>query len=113
MSYSKKFRRAVVLWVLVLVMSAVSAPPTRAAGLGWQQLAGEIGKAAWALFGGNRARIVNKAGCGIDPMGNPLCQPIMPKHGCGIDPLGNPLCQPIAPKHGCSIDPAGKPICGS
>jgi hypothetical protein len=107
MSYSKKFRRSVKLLVLVLMLSAVSAPPARATGLGWQQLAGELGKAAWALLGG----FTPKHGCGIDPAGKPLCEPITPNRGCGIDPDGNTLCEPITPKRGCGIDPLGKPIC--
>ena len=64
----------------------------------WQQLAGEIGRAAWAWLDGSslghQGTVTTKAGCSIDPAGNPRGQPIPPKSGCGVDPLGNPHCQP-------------------
>ena len=98
MSYSM-IRRSVVLLILAVVMAGVSASSAQAAGLGWQQLAGELGQAAWAWLAGAAM------GGHIQP-GN-----VKPKIGCSIDPQGNPLCKPMVIDHGCSIDPAGKPIC--
>jgi hypothetical protein len=52
-----------------------------------------------------------KAGCSINPNGQPIC---LPKHGCGIDPQGQPLCPPVVtPKAGCGINPDGKPQCSA
>ena len=55
-----------------------------------------------------------KAGCTIDPHGQPRCFPggITPKHGCTIDPNGQPQCSSaMTPKHGCTIDPSGQTSC--
>jgi hypothetical protein len=57
--------------------------------------------------------LIEKAGCEIDPWGQPQCgkaSAIDP--GCGIDPWGQPTCgsEPTL-KRGCSIDPWGRPLC--
>jgi len=50
-----------------------------------------------------------KAGCGIDPWGRCVTEPVptlQPKEGCNIDPWGNCVNEPT-PKIGCHIDPNG------
>ena|ERR1700681_3460227 len=92
MSYST-IRRSVVLFILAVVMAAVSASSAQAAGLGWQQLAGELGHAAWAWLDG--AVLEGHQGTGI----------VKPKNSCGIDPLGIHVCQSIVTDGSSTITP--------
>jgi hypothetical protein len=108
MSYTT-LRRFALVFVVSLVVTASS---SRA--LDWQQVAGQIGRAAWAWLDGSALRhrvAAPKSGCSVDPLGNTHCAPITPKQGCSIDPFGKPSCPPITPKAGCSIDPQGTPRC--
>jgi hypothetical protein len=92
MSYTT-LRRFVLVFLVTLVCTASSSWAAD-----WQQLAGEIGRAAWAWLGGyalgGHGTITLKEGCSIDPLGKPHCASITPKAGCSIDPAGNSRCQP-------------------
>ncbi len=92
MSYTT-LRRFALVFIVSFVFTASSSWAA-----GWQQLAGEIGRAAWAWLAdsalGHQEAVTPKAGCSIDPAGQMRCPPITPKSGCGVDPLGNPRCQP-------------------
>jgi hypothetical protein len=85
-------RRFALVFVVSLVFTASSSWAWD-----WQQLAGEMGRAAWALLEGSprlHRPVTPKEGCSIDPLGNTHCMPITPKEGCSIDPQGNPRCRP-------------------
>lgn len=127
MSYTT-LRRFALVFIVSLVFTASSSWA-----VDWQQLAGELGRAAWGwLDGSAHGAVVTKAGCSIDPaggthctatttnsgcsidpQGRTHCQSITAKEGCSIDPQGRTHCQPITPKAGCSIDPLGNPRCQS
>ena len=112
MSYTT-LRRFTLVFILSLVFTASSSW----AAASWQQLAGEIGRAAWAWLDGSalghHGAVTTKQGCSIDPNGTTHCPPITSKAGCSIDPAGNMHCAPITPKAGCSVDPLGNPHCQS
>lgn len=115
MSHSKSPRRLTLLFILTLLLGS---SPTWAMAPGWGDLAGEWGRSAlrWLagsdiFLGGTNLGKAPKAGCSIDPLGKPYCEPVTPKSGCTIDPAGKPYCVPVTPKSGCSIDPQGKPYC--
>lgn len=109
MSYTT-LRRFALVFLVTLVFTASSSWAAD-----WQQLAGEIGRAAWAWLDGTSlgtpGAITPKAGCSIDPFGNTHCASVVARAGCSIDPAGNARCSPITPKHGCSIDPFGNTHC--
>jgi len=92
MAYST-LRRFALVFLVSLVFTASSSWA-----VDWQQLAGEIGRAAWAWLDGSalgrHGAVTPKSGCSVDPLGNTHCPPITPKAGCSIDPAGNPRCQP-------------------
>ena len=108
---------------LVLVLGLAASPALSAASTPWSVI-------LFDLLHRPGSGITLKAGCSINPDGQPLCQKrerrvprpgsdITSKSGCGISPDGQPLCQkqerrvprPLTLKHGCTINPDGQTFC--
>jgi hypothetical protein len=113
MSRTNNRRLAVLALVTLLATPALHAAGTRPLG---PDLGGGILLEGWNLLQGVWGWVVGeeKGGAEIDPDG-----PFSPKdlppldHGCGIDPNGRPLCEPVRATTdsdlGPEIDPNGKP----
>src|SRR5438309_104141 len=101
------FRRSLLALTLGLALGSSAASATA---LSWGTGLAEDGLGLSRFFEGVLARAFElprtvKAGCSINPDGQPVCAP---KLGCSIDPNGRTQCPPIiTPKHGCSISPDG------
>lgn len=98
------------LLVLALGLS-LGSPSASAAPVSWGGLLAEQGHSASRFLEAVLTRFPGsaKAGCSINPNGQPLCAP---KLGCSIDPNGQSQCAPaVTLKHGCSIDPDGHTAC--
>jgi hypothetical protein len=80
---------------LVLVLGLAASPALSAASTPWSVI-------LFDLLHRPGQGIQAKAGCGISPDGQPLCQKrerpvprrVALKHGCTIDPNGQTVCQP-------------------
>jgi hypothetical protein len=80
---------------LVLVLGLAASPALSAASTPWSVI-------LFDLLHRPGQGIQAKAGCTINPDGQPLCQkrerrvprPVRPKHGCSINPDGQTFCQP-------------------
>ena len=91
----KSIRLALVLLLMMVVAaSAVSASPLQVAGVSsdrpslFSRLADLVGRRlSW------EATKAAEHGCTVDPDGERIC-PSTPKHGCSIDPNGKPVCTP-------------------
>lgn len=102
MSKSRKLR---CLAAFVLIFALVHPMAWAASGRSEEGLGSALG---WldSLWRG----VLEKAGCGIDPWGQPQCGVgSATDHGCSIDPWGQLTCgtEPTT-KHGCVIDPWGR-----
>jgi hypothetical protein len=91
---------------LVLSLTLASSPALAASSGSWR-LAAEFGRSAWSWLAslleggalGPKPTEVRKAGCTINPDGQPVCEPTAESsaksdRSCDIDPNGYTLCNP-------------------
>jgi hypothetical protein len=87
-------QRSLLRSLLVVVLSlALGSPAASATPVNWESFLAEQGRSASRFLEAVITRLPEfaKAGCTIDPDGQPLCAT---KHGCSIDPNGHTVCAP-------------------